>query len=59
MSAYYGKIQDHPDVLLFPQGPAFRMTYYLNGKENDRSLEWDMKTNLFKDLNQAHWPRQP
>ena len=59
VNAYYGKIQGHPEILFFRQGPAFRMTYYLNGKENDKGLEWDMKTNLFKDLNQAHWPRRP
>jgi hypothetical protein len=59
VNAYYGKIQGQPEILFFRQGPAFRMTYYLNGKENDRSLEWDMKTNLFNDLIQAHWPRKP
>ena len=59
ISGFYGKIQTHPNVLLFPRGPAFRMTYYLNGQENERNLEWDMKTNLFKDLKQEHWPRKP
>jgi hypothetical protein len=59
VNAHYGKIQGQPEILFFRQGPAFRMTYYLNGKENDRNLEWDMKTNLFKDLKQNHWPSMP
>lgn len=59
ISAQYGKIQGHPQVLLFSQGHAFRMTYYLNAKKNDRNLEWDRKNNLFKDLETSQWPEAP
>jgi hypothetical protein len=58
-SARYGKIQGVPEVIFFSHGPAFRMTYYLNKDPNDRGLEWDMKNNLFADLPERHWPRNP
>lgn len=59
ISAQYGKIQGHPQVLLFSRGHAFRMTYYLNAKKNDRNLEWDRKNNLFKNLEAVQWPEYP
>jgi len=59
VSAHYGKIQGQPVILFFPQGPAFRMTWYLNGTKNERNLEWDQKTNLFSKLDHSHWPGSP
>lgn len=59
LSALYGKIQGHPDVLLFSRGHAFEMTYYINNRRNDRNLEWDLKNNLFKDLDFVQWPEYP
>jgi hypothetical protein len=59
MSARYGKIQGAPEVVFFSHGTAFRMTYYLNKDPNDRGLEWDMQNNLFADLPEHHWPRNP
>lgn len=59
LSARYGKIVGHPEVLLFRHGPAFRICYYLNGKDNERNLEWDLDNNLFKDLTTGNWPKNP
>lgn len=59
VSALYGKIQGAPEVIFFSHGPAFRMTYYLNGNPNERGLEWDQKNNLFSDLPKLHWPQNP
>ena len=59
VSAHYGKIQAAPEVLFFATGPAFRMTYYVNAEPNEKWLEWDMKTNLFKDLDRRNWPDRP
>ncbi len=44
--------------VLSPNIVAFRATCYLNAEPNERSLEWDMKTNLFADLPRERWPRQ-
>jgi hypothetical protein len=59
VSGMYGKIQGAPEVIFFSSGPAFRMTYYVNGESNQRGLEWDRKNNLFSELPQKHWPRNP
>ena len=59
VSAYYGKISGHPEILFFPHAPAFRMTWYLNDTKNERNLEWDLKTNLFKNLDRIYWPMSP
>lgn len=59
ISAVYGKIQGAPEVIFFSHGPAFRMTYYVNGELNDRSLEWNQRNNLFSKLPQMHWPQNP
>ncbi len=49
-SARYGKLMGILDGGLYYRNPKVYMTYYLNGTDNDRGLEWDMKNNLFKDL---------
>jgi hypothetical protein len=58
-SAYYGKIHGILLGRLNAVSPQFEMTYYLNGKPNERNLEWDRKNNLFKDLPEEDWPRRP
>jgi hypothetical protein len=57
--ARYGKIYGNVFALLSDTFPSFRITYYLNGTPNDRGLEWDMKTNLFRNLPPAQWPQNP
>lgn len=59
ISSLYGKIYGYPQVLSNKGRPAIRINYYVNGKPNDRSLEWDMKTNLFLELKQENWPARP
>jgi hypothetical protein len=58
-SARYGKIMGSIRGGLYYKRPGMHMTYYLNGTDNDRGLEWDMKNNLFKDLdgkfNEVNW----
>lgn len=59
IAALYGKIQGQPEVLFFKSGPAFRITFYLNGQENEKGLEWNLEENLFSDLDRSHWPKDP
>ena len=50
ISSRYGKLPGGIYGWLSLRRPRIEMTYYLNGTDNDRGLEWDMKNNLFKDL---------
>ncbi len=50
VSARYGKLRGGVLGWLSLRRPVVKLTYYLNGTDNDRGLEWDMKNNLFKDL---------
>ena len=50
VSARYGKLLGGIEGNNYYKLPGMFMTYYLNGADNDRGLEWDMKNNLFKDL---------
>ena len=50
VSSRYGKLPGGIHGWLSPRRPSVVLTYYLNGADNDRGLEWDMKNNLFKDL---------
>lgn len=59
VSSRYGKIYGYPQILSMRGRPAIRFNYYVSGIDNDRNLEWDMKTNLFKDLNKESWPERP
>lgn len=59
VSCHYGKISGYPQILIIRNTPGIRMTYFVNGTENDNGLEWDMTTNLFKDLPLQNWPKNP
>jgi len=59
VSARYGKIPEQMNASLFHMRPGVILKYYLNGTDNDRGLEWDMKTNLFQDLDKALWLKRP
>jgi hypothetical protein len=58
LSTRYGKIPERIHASLFHMRPGMILKYYLNGKDNDRSLEWDRK-NLFKDLDKTLWLQRP
>lgn len=58
-STHYGKIYGYPQIISMRGVPAIRFSYYLSGKANQPNLEWNMKTNLFKDLPEQNWPRNP
>jgi len=49
-SAYYGKLPGGISYTYGPYASIVRMTYYLNEQPNDRRMEWDMQTNLFRDI---------
>lgn len=57
VSARYGKL-DGPPRGSFGLSSFVDMVYYFNSGPNDRRLEWDHKTNLFKDLDQGNWPER-
>ena len=59
ISARYGKLPAGITGFLDQRRQILDIAYYLNGTNNDRGMEWDMKTNLFKDLggkfNEFNW----
>jgi hypothetical protein len=61
VSALHGKLYGHPRLGLFNKdGSAkWRMTYYLNPDPHSRNLECDPSKNLFTDLAEGNWPREP
>jgi hypothetical protein len=59
VSARYGKMPGRMDSRLAFGRSHVILDYYLNGKDNDRSLEWDRKNNLFKDLDKTLWLQRP
>jgi hypothetical protein len=63
VSARYGKLDGIMEFSMTPIGKfqiaRIGMTYYLNGKDNERNLEWDEKTNLFKNLDRQLGVQRP
>lgn len=57
VSARYGKI-DGKLMGSFGKSSFVDMNYYFNQAANDRNLEWDRETNLFKDLDRGNWPER-
>lgn len=59
VEARYGKLDGRIKGWLIERAPGIMFTYYLAAKPNERGLEWDMKNNLFSELPQKRWPRNP
>lgn len=58
-SAYYGKIHGDFEFARFAPNTGLKFTYYLNGKENDRNLEFDVKGNLLRNLSESERVGEP
>jgi hypothetical protein len=58
VSAQYGKIMGNVDGRFLVRS-RINLNYYFNQEANDKNLEWDMKTNLFDDLEMEYWPERP
>jgi hypothetical protein len=58
ISCNYGKIIDIDSYLARGQG-TISFTYYLNPTPNDLNLEFNVKSNLFKNLKRSEEVRQP
>jgi len=57
-NCFYGKITDIESALARDHG-IITFTYYLNPTPNDRNLEFNIESNLFKNLKRSEEVKQP